>query len=282
MSNKVEYVKDTFEEYLGKKDFISASDLKTFLKSPLTYHYEKTNPKNEGDKRHFAVGSALHEFIMEPQQFHKNFLVSPKFDKRTKQGKEEYAEFMMKAEGKTVIDTQEMEMIMLMSENVKQNKTFLELLENSHYEISCYTKDEQTGLNVRLRPDILPTSKSTIVDIKSCLDSSPRRFKNDVYNFGYSLSASYYLDFLGRENYVFAAVEKSAPYQASLYVLNDEMVEYGRFQYRMALDLLKWSLDNNFWCDYVQFEILKESYHLGDLENVIDTINKSELINILQ
>jgi hypothetical protein len=282
MNNKVEYVKDTFDEYLSKSDYVSASDLKTFLKSPRSYFYDKNRTDPKPDKRHFAVGSALHEYIMEKDQFDKNFLVSPKFDRRTKEGKEKYEEFQLKAQGKTIIDEQEMTMIEQMSINAKMNRTFMELLEGSHYEISCYTVDEKTGLKVRLRPDILPTTRSTIVDIKSCLDSSPKGFKGDVYSYGYSLSSAYYLDFLGRENYVFAAIEKNAPFQASMYVLNDEMTDYGRFQYRMGLDLLKWSLDNNYYCDYVEFEILKESYLLGDLSNVIETIENSELINILQ
>jgi hypothetical protein len=282
MSNKVEYVKDTFDEYLSKSDYVSASDLKTFLKSPRSYFHDKNRTDPKPDKRHFAVGSALHEYIMEKDQFDKNFLVSPKFDRRTKEGKEKYEEFQLKAQGKTIIDEQEMTMIEQMSINAKMNRTFMELLEGSHYEISCYTVDEKTGLKVRLRPDILPTTRSTIVDIKSCLDSSPKGFKRDVYSYGYSLSSAYYLDFLGRENYVFAAIEKNAPFQASMYALNDEMTDYGRFQYRMGLDLLKWSLDNNYYCDYVEFEILKESYLLGDLSNVIETIENSELINILQ
>ena len=41
MTNQVEYVKDTFEEYLGKKDYISASDIKNFLKSPKYYFNNK-------------------------------------------------------------------------------------------------------------------------------------------------------------------------------------------------------------------------------------------------
>ena len=50
----------------------------------------------------------------------------------------------------------------------------------------------------------------------------------------------------------------------------------------MALDLMKWSVDNNYWCDYVEFEVLKESYDLGSLDTAIDTIQKSELIKILE
>ena len=35
------YVKDSFSEYLGKKDHISASDIKNFMKSPKYYFYKK-------------------------------------------------------------------------------------------------------------------------------------------------------------------------------------------------------------------------------------------------
>jgi hypothetical protein len=124
-------------------------------------------------------------------------------------------------------------------------------------------------------------SKSTIVDIKSCLDSSPKQFKGNVYSYGYSLSAAFYSDFLNRENYIFAAIEKQEPYQTALYSLNDEMMEYGRTQYRLGLDLLKWSYDNNYWCDHNEFEILKECHELGNLEQFFEISNNSVKITIL-
>lgn len=279
---EVKYVKDTFTEYLNKSDFYSASDLKVFLKSPRLFFYQKNSADQKEDQRHFAIGSALHEKVMEEHLFNQHYLVCPKIDKRTKQGKEDYARFLQMADGKTILFDDEMELIENMAVNVRLNKTFMELLEGSHYEVSCYTLDEQTGLGVRLRPDILPTSKSTIVDIKTCVDSSPKAFKGDVYKYGYSLSSAFYMDFLQRENYVFATIEKNAPYQSSLYVLSDDMVDFGRSNYRMALDLLKWSLDNDYWCDYIEFEILKECYALGNLDTAIETIENSELINILQ
>jgi hypothetical protein len=81
---------------------------------------------------------------------------------------------------------------------------------------------------------------------------------------------------------VFVAIEKTAPFQASLYVLSDNIVEYGRRQYRMALDLIKWSIDNNYWCDYVEFGVLKEIYKFGCLDTALETIHKSELIKIIK
>jgi hypothetical protein len=281
-SQQIQYVKDTFAEYLGKVDYYSASDIKNFLKSPKMFFYDKYTKVKEENQRHFAIGSAVHEMILEPQLFNSNYLVAPKFDKRTKEGKESFAKFNEMAQGKTILFEDEYAMVLEMAVNVKNNHTFMELLNDSYYEVSCYTICPYTGLNIRLRPDILPKSKSTIVDIKSCIESSPKRFKSDVYSYGYSISAAFYLDFLKRENYVFAAIEKQAPFQSSLYVLNDDMVEYGRQQYRMALDLIKWSIDNNYWCDYVEFEILKESYVLGSLDTALETIQQSELIKILE
>ena len=278
---KVDYVKDTFQEYLSKHDHISSSDIKSFLKSPALYYHEKFTEQEKGDERHFSIGSALHELILEPELFKSNYIVSPKVDRRTKEGKAKFEEFQLSAQGKTILFEDEMDMIVKMANNAILNHTFMELLTDSYRELSCYTQDEKTGIKLRMRPDIMPKSKNTLVDIKSCIDSSPKKFKNDVYNYGYSISAAFYCDHLKRENYVFAAIEKQAPYQASLYLLNDEMIEYGRTQYRMALDLLKWSIDNNYWCSYNEFEILKECYHLGDLDNFFDTIQKSQLITIL-
>lgn len=281
MSNKIEYVKDTFEEYLSKKDHVSASDLKNFLKSPKYYYYEKFEKTEKISESHFRIGSALHEIILEPQYFQSNYAVSPKFDRRTKDGKAGYDLFELENEGKTIINEVDMEMIRQMSLTSMENKTFVELIKDSYREVSCYTIDEVTGLKVRLRPDSLAVSKSTITDIKSCLDSSLNKFKKDIYSYGYSLSAAYYCDFLDRENYVFAAIEKQAPYQMSLFLLSDEIMAFGRKQYRMGLDLLKWSQVNNFWCDYNEFEILKECYELGNLDTFFDTLSKSELISII-
>ena len=168
-----------------------------------------------------------------------------------------------------------------MVKNAVENKTFMALLENSHRELSAYTTDELTGLKLKVRPDILPINKSTIVDIKSCVDSSPKEFKRNVYSYGYSISAAYYMDILKRENYIFAAIEKSQPYQTSLYALNDEMIEYGKLQSRTALNLLKWSYDNNFWCDHNQFELLKECHDLENLEKFFELNETSEKITIL-
>ena len=76
-------------------------------------------------------------------------------------------------------------------------------------------------------------------------------------------------------------MEKQAPFQCALYVLNDEMMEYGRSQYRMGLDLIKFCQDNDYWRSYNEFEILKECYQLGSLDDYFETLRNSQLITIL-
>ena len=281
--NKTSYVKDTFAEYLGKKDHLASSDIKAFLKSPKMFYYKKfEEQKKEEAERHYSIGSALHEMVLEPELFMQNYIIAPKFDKRTKDGKAGYEAFMQIAQGKTIVFEDEMEMIQKMSENAMKNEILTDLIKDSYRELSIYTVDKKTGLKIRLRPDSFSNNKSTMTDIKTCLDSSPRKFKSDVYSYGYSISAAYYMDFANKENYVFAAMEKQQPYQVSLYILDDDMIEYGRQQYRMGLDLIKWSFDNNYWCDYNEFEILKECYHLGNLDDFMEIKTKSNRITVLR
>ena len=282
---QIEYIKDTFEEYLGKKTHISASDIKNFLHSPRYYYYkafEEVKEKNKETERHFPIGSAVHEVILEPELFKSNYVIAPKFDMRTKIGKAGYEDFVATSKGKTILFENEYEMAIKMGESASKSDTFTDLIRDSYREVSCYTTDEKTGLLVRMRPDSFAKNKNTITDIKTCQESSPSKFKYDAKKYGYAISSAFYMDFLKRENYVFCAIEKTPPYETALYVLDDEMTEWGRKQYRMGLDLLKWSKDNNYWCSYNEFELLKECYELENLDQFFEIAKASEKITILR
>lgn len=282
---KSEYVKDSFSEYLGKITHVSASDLKNFLKSPKFFYYKKYHekPANDEEKRHFLLGSAMHELILEPEKFKNNYAVSEKFDRRTSEGRLKSSQFEIDNHGKGIIFTDEFKMITEMASSVRNNDVFMKIIADSYRELSIYTIDSVTGLNIKLRPDVFSKNRPTIIDLKSCLDSSLKGFKKDVYSYGYAITASFYSDFSGKDNYLFCAIEKSVPYQTSLFMLSEEIMNYGRVQYRMALHLMKWSYDNNYWCDYGEFELLKKAYETGDLSsfsvNELKSNNKITVIN---
>jgi len=87
---------------------------------------------------------------------------------------------------------------------------------------------------------------------------------------------------LGRENYIFAAAEKTQPYQFALYALGDDKINFARDRFKMALTLIKFCREHNHWPSHNEFEVLKNSYELGALDEYFETIEKSELITILQ
>ena len=281
------YVQDTFDEYLGN-EALSSSDLKDVLKCPALFLFNQQKKKESqaeknDEKRHYAIGSALHEAILEPHLFKNHYMVVPKIDRRTNAGKQEYANFLWQAKmnNSVIINEEEMVLITNMAKSAQENTTFISIIQNSYREVSIYAEDEETGLAVRIRPDIMPKTMSTICDLKTCVSAQPKKFKNDAYNYSYGQSAAFYCDVTGREHYIFAAFEKTPPYSMALYQLNDDMIDFGRANYRMALDAVKWCQEKDHWPNYVQFEVWKECYALQDLDNYFETLEKSNLIHLL-
>ena len=61
-------------------------------KSPEYFRFAMDNPQPTTPAMKF--GSAIHMNVLQPEEFHINYAVAPKFDKRTKQGKANHAEFV--------------------------------------------------------------------------------------------------------------------------------------------------------------------------------------------
>ena len=279
--SEVKYIKDTFEDYLGAKDYISSSDIKNFLKSPSYYYFKKYKEKDKETKKHFVFGSAAHELFLEPSEFINHYVVIPKLDLRTSAGKAKMAEFELNNQGKYFITDEEMLLINTFVEKATKIDELALLMKDSYREVSCHTIDEKTGLKVRIRPDILRSQQSAIADLKTTTDASPKSFRRDSFSYGYNISAAFYTDFLQRADYLFVALEKNPPYDVTLYFLNDESVETGRQAYRMALDLMRYCYDNDYFCGYNEFEIMKECYSLGNMDKFSDLIKNGSKITIL-
>lgn len=280
---KIKFIKDTFSVYLSNRDAISASDIKTFLKCPKLYKYKLDNygKETEEEKKHLMLGTAIHHAILEPESFYDLFVSVPKVDKRTSQGKADWAKFEFDNVGKVLLDSGDMQIIEGIKDAAKNKPDLQKLLVNSEPEVSIYTSDEITGLKIKLRPDALSMDKPTITDLKSCMDSSIKSFGRDVFKWGYDISAAFYTDFSGKKNYIFAALDKTAPYCIGPFDLHSSIIEDGREKYRMALDLIKWSRDNNYWCDYSEFDLLKAMYKENCLDQFFDALKTTSRIQTI-
>ena len=281
MSQKLQYVNDTIEEYDNKENHLSLHDLKVFLKSPRNFFFESLSGKK--NEISLSLGLCIYEKMLNKQLFEEKYITSPKFDRRTKVGKDEYEKFInVHSQGKIIMPEETSALINNTVTNIIINKHFYDKITDADYGKSCYIIDEKTGLNVKLRLDVFFENKY-VLDFQNSKESSPKQFQIEVDYNNHSLTAAFHEDFLGIKDYIFISCENKAPYQTCLYTLSKKRTNLGRKDYRMALDLLNWSFENSFWCDYTEFEILKNIYNKGDLKDAMSILQnqKKPLIYIL-
>jgi exodeoxyribonuclease VIII len=228
-------------------DAISASGLKYIWKKSV-WHFLNKKPY-ESDS--LSLGTAVHTALLEPKQFYKDYIVMPKFDGRTKEGKEQKAKFLEQAaeENKQLLDAESYEKVMGILENFNKNETAQEYTKGE-IELSHYLTFE--GVEVRVRPDCINRVQNFISDPKTCQENTKEAFKRDIYKWGYHLQAAFYSDALGlpAENFIFIACETNYPYNVTCYDLSEEHIERGREAYKQALAEWKFYLETGIALGY--------------------------------
>lgn len=230
----------TYEQY-DAIDATRSTDLKRFEKSALHALYERQHQK---DAAHFRVGRALHSLALEPEvPFEDEYAVAPKVDKRTKKGREEWAEFEAKSGHRALLTEQQHATVRGMLSALERHPEACELLHGTHgfnEATAVWSRSPGPGFAERLckaRIDRLCSWRGipTVVDLKSTKDASPRAFERDLRQYGYHVSAGWYLGGLqtlapaGRQ-FVILAVENTPPHAVAVYTLDDEYVSIGAKQ----------------------------------------------------
>ena len=223
-------IKDSNEQY-HSHDSISASGLKTIYKKSV---YHLINQKFK-ETPAMALGTAVHQAILEPDDYYNIYHVIEKINKRTKAGKEEYQKQIELANGKIVIESDTHEIIKSILGAYRQNELAQKYCKGE-IELSHYT--QYKGIDVRVRPDCINRISNFISDVKTCQDNSPEAFKRDIYKWGYNLQAAFYMDMIGIDTFKFIAVSTTYPYTCEVYTLSDDMIEFGRNAYKQAF--LEW------------------------------------------
>lgn len=235
---------------------VGHSGLVRIMRSPAHYQEYVTHPPEPTPAMVF--GSAFHVAILEPERFGQTFVVAPKFDRRTKEGKAAAEAWEAENAGKTALTAEHMAAIEQMVASVRNHAGAAKLLSDGMAEMSGFWNDQETGIGCKCRPDFLAMAGETItgiVDVKTCRDASADGFARAIVNFGYDVQAAFYHDGLkaltGRAiPFYFVAVETEPPYAVAAYKASDEVIEVGRAKYRGALQLLKWCRENDRWPAY--------------------------------
>lgn len=189
------------------------------------------------------LGGAIHCAILEPERFGLEYAIAPECDKRTKEGKEIWANFSARNANKTILTQDQIEDILGMKRTVTNHPIANMMLTGGEAEYSYYATNEEFKLPVKCRPDYV--KNGSLIDLKTTQDASFEGFARQIGQFGYHLQAAYYIDVYNLatglnhpDEFFLVAVENKAPYAVAVYKLDSMHIEAGRVAYKKAMGKL--------------------------------------------
>lgn len=240
---------------------VRRSALWEIRKSPAHYHYMVTHPEEPTPALIFGI--AAHKYILEPEDFWNDYALAPDVDRRTKAGKETWAQFLTDTEGKTPITNSDLETIAAMNAAIIDNETAKALLKSGAHEVPIEWIDSETGEPCKCRPDCLTefNGKKYIVDYKTTTSCEDGAFERSCRYYGYKLQAAMYTEgvfcssFEQRE-FAFVAQEKNPPYAVRVYFCDKGFVEEGTEIFRDLMAIYHKCNSTGIWPGYEDRELL--------------------------
>ena len=248
---------ETNAEYHGYREAISKSRLANMSVCPAYFKWCEDNPQEPSED--MVLGSAFHKIVLEPETFYDEFAVIPNVDRRTTQGKMKYVEFIIEADGKTVITQEQYDTIVGMRDSIMSNPYARKLI-NGNIEQSMYFTDELTKVECKCRPDVWRkvADRVVITDLKSAKSVMPNEFMRDCVKYHYDLQTAMYRDgaskVLGvpKDNidFVFIAVEKKPPYLLNIMQADTYVIQKGEADFREYIGTYAECLETQTWYGY--------------------------------
>ena len=215
-----------------KIEAVRRSDLWELRKSPAHYKYAVEHPEDPTPALKF--GTAAHMYILEPERFKTAYMVAPKVDRRTKDGKEVWAKFLEELGDRDPITEEDWLKIQEMNKAINENPTAWGLLKTGRHEVPIEWRDETTNVLCKCRPDCLTeiAGKKYIVDYKTTQSCEDGAFERACRIYGYKLQAGMYTsgvfyETLEEYSFAFVAQEKAPPYAVRVYFCDSSFVDEG-------------------------------------------------------
>lgn len=257
----------TNEQHHKELDGFSSSSLKTILSDSAHHFYKKYILKlNMGDDEYneaFAVGTIVHEAILEPEKYAVNAVFPAKGQKtidRKDVKTEEPTEkkratktpaqpVLILEDGQYAVPPKLRYVIETAQENIKKNELLRTLLRDGTAEITGSA--HHNGINYKIRPDC--RSGDYIIDVKTTATLKPFAIMSSIISYYYMLQAVFYLKiaklidknkaptkflwlFVNKNNGEILTVE-----------LTEEMYKAGEIQLGLATEKLRHGLATGEW-----------------------------------
>lgn len=256
----------TFEQYL-KVDAISSSDMKKILQSPAKYKQYKNTSSKSTDA--MLLGSAIHCRILEPEEFTKRYIFEPNLDKVKNKAKwKEFKQDCIES-NRIILKNSYNDIIEGIVQNLNGNMTMQAILNNPSivFEQSLFWHDKQFDIDCKCQCDfiIFNGDMAVIGDIKTTTDCD-NPFERDFEKYQYYLQAYHYCcgvkasyENIKSVDFLFVAIEKTAPFEIQCYDLEKEYYEIGKIEREKAINKYKECLKNDSWKRSENIKTLKVS-----------------------
>jgi RecB family exonuclease len=259
-SRKARHISVGLEDYHLKLPEWSRSQLETLRESPPLFygrHIAKTYPPKWS--LGFDDGSVAHYALTSPGGLSDVVVTIPRTVLNSQGHRKGHAwsEWSEANAGKIQMKEGALESIKAMIRNVYAHDEAGRLLSAAmHYEHTLLYVDEETGLGLRARLDLIAgrDGRAVIVDYKTTKCVTPKQFAWDAFDYGYHRQMAWYWDAvelfgLDVADFVFITSDKSPAHQCRCYRLPRTALELGRRENREGRLNLARRLKEDDWSD---------------------------------
>ena len=230
---------------------LNQSGAKELLKSPA--HYQAYLNRTQEDSKALRVGTAVHKLALEGlDAYNASHAIAPEVDKRTKDGKQAWQDFVTANEGKAILTADEGQLVdNVANAAAKCMKEHGIVLSKTEVMFTAFLGD----VLVKCAIDGI-SDDGYIYDLKTCEDASPQGFLSAVRKYLYNLQAYFYRHAVESAykcrvlGFRFIAVEKEPPFATAVYELGPELMTNAAFDFERALALYKQCTASGEWPGY--------------------------------
>jgi len=265
-----ELIRDLTNTEYHKKPAVSRSQLMELQKSPKKYWWKYLSGEAEEEKSDaLDLGTAFHTLILEPSDFGKTIAIVPDDIKNpttaqinAKEPKtdstrlllEWWDNFIEQNENKIMLRQKDINNLQRMAKSIREEPAAQIILgQKGIIEPSVFWTDEETGLQIKSRPDFITADGKICVDVKTTKSVGLDDFQKSIVNYGYDLQAFMCMEACRRyfgyspEAFIFVVCEKDEPHDTAFYLADEYVLRRGEMLYRNLLDKLKQCQDADKW-----------------------------------
>ena|ERR1700753_1528167 len=252
--------KNTSNEDYHASNGLSNSQMSFLLPPhcPKMFWYQNLSGRVERkESAAFDLGTAVHTMVFEPDEFKNRFhCVIEVPNKNTTIGKAAFIGMKKAAAGRIVLDKEQQDTIHWMSANITSHAMWKSVKgdRTGCIEDSLAWIDQETGVLLRSRPDFY--TDDIIIDLKTTKDSSPHAFQKAVADYSYHRQGALSTDGLSiltnkeYRNVILFVVDKKPPHFVRCYVMTDNALNQGKYEYKYAAHQYKKCIDSGIWESY--------------------------------